>query len=357
MSNSRKKITLRDVAKKAGVSAATVSLVMQGKGTLKAETRMTVERVIDEIGYQRRSGQNVSSGNKQFVLVVDDVENPYFHALYKGLDQSLGEAGHYVTLMSSNDSVERQSRLLESLWSTEIGGVVLVPATGTTNADLHPFQNRLRPLILAVRRIGPTVFDYVGANPMVGMQIATERLIELGHKKISFIGGYQANYAYNERYAGFAASLMKHGIDLNTDWVLNGGSNREFGRQAMRQLLSMPNAPKALIAYNDVVAIGAMNAISAVGLMPGKDVAVIGYDDIPEAALQAVPLTSVATPADSLGEVIGRAILARSGDGVAGSPLDITYPPRLVTRKSCGKQIVEPQSLDRNILNEDTDTF
>lgn len=343
MSNISKKITIRDIAEKAGVSPATVSLVVQGKGTLKAETRQIVERVIEETGYQRKSGPSVSSGSKQFVLIVDDIENPYFHALYKGLDQILAESGHYATLVSSNDSVDRQSRLLETLWSTEIGGVVLVPATGTTSADLQAFQNRLRPLILAVRRIGPTIFDYVGANPMVGMQIATERLIELGHKKIGFIGGYQANYAYGERYAGFAASLMKYGIELNTDWVLNGGSTREFGQQAMKQLLSMPNAPKAVVTYNDLVAIGAMNAISVAGLTPGVDMAVIGYDDIPEATLQPVPLTSVATPASNLGEVIGRAIIARGVDGVADIPLDITYPPRLVTRQSCGKQVTVSQ--------------
>lgn len=333
-----KKVTLKDVAQMAGVSPATVSLVVQGKGNLKDETRQSVIRTIEESGYSRRSPTMRQAKGSQFALVVDDISNPYFHELYEGIDKILAEAGACTSILSSHDSVARQTKLLGDLWSSDIAGVVLVPATGTTHLDLEEFENRRRPLLMAVRRISQAPFNYISANPMVGMQIATEHLASLGHKKIGFVGGYQKNFAYSERYAGFASSLMNHGLELNPAHIPNGGSTREFGRTAAETLLKLPNRPTALIGYNDLVAIGMMDAIVAAGLEIGKDIAVIGYDDIPEAALQLVPLTSVATPASKLGEMVGIALQGWSLDHTVGSPLDITYPPRLVVRSSCGAQ-------------------
>ncbi|WP_127562866.1 MULTISPECIES: LacI family DNA-binding transcriptional regulator [Nioella] len=334
-----KKVTLKDVAEMAGVSPATVSLVVQGKGNLKDETRESVLRTIEETGYSRKAPSTRKVQGAQFALVVDDIANPYFHALYEGLDKVLADAGACTSILSTHDSIARQRQLLHDLWESGIAGVVLVPATGTTYLDLQEFENRRRPLLMAVRRIGQSPFDYVGANPMVGMQLATEHLAALGHEKIGFIGGYQKNFAYSERYAGFASSLMSHGLELDPTLIRNGGSTRAFGYSAARDVLAAKNHPTALIGYNDLVAIGIMDAVVASGLRVGKDIAVIGYDDIPEAALQPVPLTSVATPAEKLGEMVGQALQSWSLDRSSGSPLDITYPPRLIVRESCGASI------------------
>ena len=332
-----KKVTLRDVAALAGVSPATVSLVVQGKGNLKDETRKAVIQTIEASGYARKITAQRNSKGARFALVVDDISNPYFHELYEGLDKVLFETGAYALLLSSHDSVSRQRKLLDDLWNSDISGVVLVPATGTTHEDLKVFENRQRPLFMAVRRIGKSPFDYVGASPLVGMQLATEHLISIGHEKIGFVGGYQKNFAYSERYAGFASSLMSHGLTLNPKYIRYGGSSRDFGQLTVVSLLAEKERPSALIAYNDLVAIGIMDAIRAAGLQVGKDIAVIGYDDIPEAAKQLVPLTSVATPASKLGEMVGQALQSWSIDiRDRTNPLDITYPPRLVIRKSCG---------------------
>ena len=329
-------MTVRDIAARADVSAATVSLVLRGKGNLKQETREAVARVIQETGYKPRRPYARQTNGKQFALIVDDITNPYFHELFKGLDRALGHIGHYAAMLNSGDSVERQSNLLNELWDSDIGGVILVPATGTARQDLSIFEDRQHPVIMAVRRIGESPFDYVGANPLAGMQLATDHLINLGYRNIGFIGGFKANYAYRERYAGLIASLMGHGLQYHEDWVINGGSCREFGRNATEKLLRCGNVPEALIAYNDLVAFGVMDAIRAKGLTPGRDIAVIGYDDIPEAALQPVPLTSIATPACKLGEIIGQALVSRGKEEKHIAPIDITYSPRLIVRMSCG---------------------
>ena len=131
--------------------------------------------------------------------------------------------------------------------------------------------------------------------------------------------------------------MMSHELHLDPGNIRHGGSSREFGRLAVDNLLSDKERPSALIAYNDLVAIGIMDAIRAADLQVGKDIAVIGYDDIPEATNQPVPLTSVSTPASKLGEMIGQALQSWSFDRTdVANPLDITYPPRLVIRESCG---------------------
>lgn len=338
MPKSTSKVTVRDIAARAEVSAATVSLVLRGKGNLKQETREAVARVIEETGYKPRRPLVRRTNGKLFGLIVDDITNPYFHELFKGLDKTLGRSGHYTSMLNSRDSVEYQSDLLNQLWGADIGGVILVPATGTSRQDLSLFENRRHPVIMAVRRIGESPFDYVGANPLAGMQLATDHLINLGYRKIGFIGGFKANYAYRERHAGFIASLMGHGLQYHAEWLINGGSSREFGLNAVAKLLQRDSLPEALIAYNDLVAFGVMDAIRAKGLTPGQDIAVIGYDDIPEAALQPVPLTSIATPAGKLGEIIGQAIISRDTEARHSAPIDITYSPRLIVRMSCGSK-------------------
>ena len=330
------KTTLKDIAQLAGVSTSTVSLVLQNKGNIKQETRENINRIIDEIGYKRKQHSVATS---QYALIVDDISNPYFHELYEGVESVLHESGALVSIFSSHDSLVRQNKILKDLWHSKMTGIALVPASGTTQKDLQSSKNRTRPFFLAVRRIKNTPIDYVGANPMMGMRLATDHLIALGHTKIGFLGGYAHNFAYAERYAGFTASFMSHGLDLNLDYVIHGGSHRDFGRQVTQQLLAQETPPTALIGYNDMVAIGIMDAIRTSGLEIGKDVAVIGYDDIPEAALQAVPMTSVATPAKELGKMLGIALKDWSTNNQERGALEIMYPPKLIVRESCGRLI------------------
>jgi len=124
------------------------------------------------------------------------------------------------------------------------------------------------PFLIAVRNIGFGSFDYIGGNPMLDMLIATEHLIQLGHRRIAFLGGYPANYAFNERYAGFVSTMRKHALPVEENLILSGGSSKAFGRKTAAELLRAENPPTAFIGYNDLVAIGIMNAIHDTGQVP-----------------------------------------------------------------------------------------
>ncbi|MGH1483931.1 MAG: LacI family DNA-binding transcriptional regulator [Geminicoccales bacterium] len=336
--NEGQKVTIEDVAREADVSLATVSLVLQNKGKLRPQTRDRVREAIEATGYKKRPKPNAVKQEKptQIALVVDDIANPYFHKLYKGIDDNLPDDGCILTIVSSEDSIERQSALLRALSSSGVDRLVVVPATGTNPGDLDALHGDESALILAVRKIEKGSFNYIGADPTHGMMLAAEHLTALGHERIAFVGGYKANFAFGERYAGIAATLVKHGLALPPKRVVPGGSTRAFGREAALNLLRGNNKPSAMIGYNDLVALGLMDGIMAAGLVPGKDVAVVGYDDIPDAADQPIPLTTIATPADNVGAVIAKALLNMDLDGRSENTINITFPPRLVIRASCG---------------------
>ena len=337
----RKIVTIQDVAHEADVSQTTVSLVLQDKGNLRPETRARVRKAIKKIGYHPRTKKmpSTDSATAHFALVVDDITNPYFHNLYKGIDDNLPAEGIVLTMASSEDSVARQRELLCNLAGCGTNGLILVPATGTKPDDIEDLSIGGPALILAVRNIERGSFNYIGFNPMQGMMIATEHLTSLGHRDIAFIGGFQANFAYGERYAGFAASLVKHGVVPHPDRVIDGGSTRAFGREAVEQVLQNGKPPDAVIGYNDFVALGIIDGLLAAGMTPGKDIAVVGYDDIPEAAEQPVPLTTVSAPTDRLAEIIAKTLLSMKLQDAGENAINVTCPCSLVIRESCGVSV------------------
>jgi LacI family transcriptional regulator len=332
-----RRATIHDVARHANVSPATVSLVLHQKGQLTALTRERVLGAVDSVGYRPRrvTGRPRRRRLEKYCLVIDDIRNPYFHEVYRGIEDGLDLGSHVVTLVSTDDSLERQDLLLRNLAQADFDGLVIAPASGTRPEHFAELVETGIPFIIAVRNIGHGSFNYVGANPMLGMLMATEHLLRLGHKRIAFIGGNAANYAFNERYAGFVSTMKKHDLPVDDRYIVSGGTSKAFGRKAAADLLRAGDPPTAFIGYNDMVAIGAMSGIADVGLTAGKDIAVVGYDDIPEAADQPIPLTTIATPAYKLGKVIANA-LAGMTDNAEHGPIDITYPPTLVQRQSCG---------------------
>ncbi len=332
-----KRATIHDVAKAANVSPATVSLVLHQKGQLALDTRERVLDAIKLVGYQRRRSEESQRRRRSttYCMIIDDIGNPYFHEIYNGISDNLDSNDTLITLASSGDSLERQAQMLDNFVHSAIDGLVIVPASGTKTEHLDALCESNIPFLMAVRNIGFGSFDYIGGNPMLGMLIATEHLIQLGHRRIAFLGGYPANYAFNERYAGFVSMMRKHALPVEENLIVSGGSSKAFGRTAAAELLRAEDPPTAFIGYNDLVAIGIMNAVHDAGLVPGRDIAVVGYDDIPEASEQPVPLTTVATPPYELGKVIANA-LGRIRDDAGHGPINITYPPHLVQRQSCG---------------------
>ncbi len=334
-----KKVKITDIAKATGFSPSAVSLAMRNQGNFKQETYDHILTTARNLGYNFKSQHKKSDSFFQSIaLIVDNIQNPFFQLLYFHLKNEFNVENYFITLIGSDDDITIQTRILKNLQKdNNTGGIILVPATGTSEQDLNSFANSKIPTVLAVRSIPTNNFNYVGTNSMLGMKLATEHLINSGCQEIYFIGGYAKNEAYSNRYAGYTSVLNYHDIKFNKKWVINGGSSRTFGYNSMHTLLQKGIIPESVIGYNDFVAIGVMDALFKHNLQAGKDVKVVGYDNIPEAELRRTPLTTIENPAKEISLVISR-FIHEYDPNVSEPILNLSQTPRLIIRQSCGNK-------------------
>ncbi|GAL16835.1 maltose regulon regulatory protein MalI [Vibrio maritimus] len=252
-----------------------------------------------------------------------------------GLSHFLEERDSLLFLANAEESVERQDKFIDSLLSQNAGGVVMCPAMETNLDYLETVQSRGFPVVLAVRPIGEEQFDFVGTNNFMGLQIATEHLIRKGHKHIAFVGGLEISKTRSHRLGGYMSKLMEHGITFNERYIRSCSASRSEGAKVTRELLEQHPEVTAIIGYQDIVAFGVMRAIKDLGKKVGKDIAVVGFDDVAESADTRPSLTTVSVSAREIGRAAGEIILSRM-EGDKQPYKSVVFPPKLVVRDSCG---------------------
>ncbi|MDP6429375.1 MAG: LacI family DNA-binding transcriptional regulator [Rhodospirillales bacterium] len=329
-----RKPTLKQVARHAGVSPSTVSLVIRDKGSLPDRTRQKVFRAIEETGYKRPKSKHGAAGMSAIGVIADDIENPYYAELFRVIDRELEGSAVTALLLASNGSLARQCSLIKKLAGWGCAGAVLIPANASGQETLDLIKHLDMPVVLGVRHLGFGIFDYVGPDYVKGMQLATQHLIDLGHKRIAFVGGKPENSAYSARLRGFRMTVSNAGAARPEVFEMEGPPTSEFGVEAMASITAMREPPTALIAYNDQLAFGLMSGARDIGLTVGKDIAIVGFDDVRAAAMRNLPLTTVSTPPSRIGAELARLLMARIKDSSA-VPVNIIPPPRLKIRMSC----------------------
>ncbi|MFV2093565.1 MAG: substrate-binding domain-containing protein, partial [Hyphomicrobiales bacterium] len=268
-------------------------------------------------------------------VIADDIENPYFAEFFKAIYTAVGDPTLMPMLLSSDGSVKRQSRLLQNLGDLGCAGAILVPANGSGQETLDLIKTLQMPVVLGNRHLGFGAFDYVGPNFFQGMQMATQHLLDLGHRRLAFVGGESQNTAYTERLGGFRVTISNAAAKDVQVSEIQGPPTHQFGVESMSAMIAMQHPPTAIIAYNDLLAFGLMSGARDAGLTPGKDIAIVGFDDVRGAAQRNVPLTTVSTPPSRIGLEAARLLKARIDDASA-EPVNIIPPPVLMIRQSCG---------------------
>ena len=331
----RARITLTEVASHAGVSRSTVSLVLRGSPLVAQETRDRVQASIAELGYiYNRGAANLRAARTDVVgLLVCEINNPFYGELTAGVEEVLDEKGVVAFLANTAESLERQDRFLQRMREQNVDGVILCPATGTQPDVLDRLHQWQVPCVQALRFLSGRDGDYAGVDYQFGMEMVTEHLIRLGHRRIAFIGSVLTHSATQARRSGFTAAMRRHG--LPSDLVARCPLTRRAGAELVGSLLERPDPPTALACHNDVLAFGVMLGLEARGLKPGRDIAVTGFDDVPEASLSRPALTTVATTPRQIGQEAARLLLRRIADP-QGSLERVILPSRLVVRESCG---------------------
>ncbi len=328
--------TVKDIARHAGVSPATVSLVLRNSPLVAETTRAGVQSSIHSLGYvYDRAAANLRARLTHTVgLVICEITNPFYAALAAGVDDALDQAGWVAFVANTSESPERQSRFIARMREHRVDGILLAPAEGTSPSSINELRRQGLPVVQMLRRVGQHNGDYVSADFRLGMALAAEHLIRLGHRRIAFIGGGRRVTPARDRAEAFREILPRFGLPVGP--IVKCMPTREGGASAIEELFrTKAAAPTAVLCHNDLCALGAMLGLVDRGLVPGRDVAVIGFDNIPEAAMHRPALTTVAIGAREIGEEAARLLLRRIKSPEASSE-SIVLPPKLIIRSSCG---------------------
>ena len=329
--------TIVDIARAAGVSKSTVSLVLKESPLVKSETRDRVERSIEQLGYvYNRSAASLRTAKSRFVgMVISDLMNPFFTELAVGIEDGLHNLGLVPILANTNEDRDRQGRVLQSLREHGVAGIIMSPARGTDVWSLSEVMSRSIPLVLTMRRIEGSTLPYIGPDNRTGSQRSVEHLIGLGHRSIAFIGGDASMTTQRERVSGYRDALIAAGLPYDEALVFDSMPNRAGGAEAIAKALVSPLRPTAAVSYNDIVAMGATRALGLRGVRVGIDFAVVGFDDIVEAEHNAPPLTTVNADTRIMGARAARSLLGLI-DGADPDSMSYIGETRLVVRESCG---------------------
>ena len=332
----KRNVTIVDIAEAAGVSRASVSLVLRSKPGVGLEAKARVEQAMQQLGYvYNRGAANVRQSRSSVVgMIINDLTNPFFAQLAVGIDRALQISGFMPFMANTGESVLRQAALIRSMREHGAAGLIICPALDTDPNELAALAQGF-PMVLAVRRIAGSRMATAASENTRGAQAATAHLLSLGHRKIAFLGGRPSTIIYQERVAGYRAALETHGLPFEPSRVIESMPTRQGGMDAMTSALSAGGNATAALCFNDIVAMGAMIAASRHGLQIGKDFAIVGFDDIAEASLVSPALTTIAVNPEVLGENAARLLLNQIREG-AGSIGNYIGDARLVVRSSCG---------------------
>jgi len=328
--------TIVDVARRAGVSKSTVSLVLGGSSLVAESTRERVSDAMTELGYIYHRGAATLRGAKSGVIgmVINDLSNPFYVELAIGIEQACQGGAYIPFLANTAENPVRQHEVIRSMREHGAAGLVLAPAIGTSLSELKPLLAGL-PVVQVMRRLPGLKASLVAPENKEGARKATAHLIANGHKRIAFVGGMSSMHVREERLAGYRIALEEAKIPLDTSLVIDTATNYSGGGAAVPRLLHLHEPATAALCFNDVVAIGLIRALTEAGVSVGGDFAVIGFDDIEEAKHTLPALTSVAVNGRALGSRAAQLLMRHLASGDF-EPEAVLCPTTLAIRKSCG---------------------
>jgi len=333
------RVTVVDIARAAGVSKSTVSLVLRSSTLVNEATRDRVNAVIRDLGYvYNRGAANLrrSGANSQIIgVVVNDLTNGFFAELAVGVDEVVQSAGYVQFLANTAESAGRQREVIASMREHGIAGLVISPARGTEASDLKPLVAAGLPVVVAVRNVPGARVSTVLSENRAGIHAATAHLVGLGHKRIAFLGGFADTAVFGERVAGFRAALREGGIEPDDALVVSSAPSRAGGVEAIGRVMSVANPPTAAVCLNDAVAFGVCDGLRTRGVEPGRDFAVTGFDDVIEAKTAVPALTTVSVDPQGMGRRAAQQLLKKINSDTT-EPEAIVTPVRLMVRDSCG---------------------
>ncbi|PUB25265.1 LacI family transcriptional regulator [Promicromonospora sp. AC04] len=326
-------VGIRDVAEAAGVSVSTVSQVVTGRRPVAAATRARVEAAITRLGYRAHPGASQLRGGRTgtIALIVPTLENPFYPLVAVGMQDVLVPRNILLTVTDAS-GMDRSASAIHRLLSRRVDAMVAAPF-GLPESSLAELHDAGIPFV-SLGKAPPGGGDFVHTDDVSGAREVTTHLIERGRRRIAFLGGEESVVPTQQRLEGYQAALRAAGLPVRGDDVVFEEYTREGGRKGAATLLDRDDRPDAIVAANDLIALGVLDATRARGLRVPDDVAVTGYDDIEAASLVSPPLTTIENPAREIGRACARLLLERLDGMVTDVARTVALSTRLIVRDS-----------------------
>ena len=330
-----RRVTINDVAEKAGVSKSTVSHVINSTRFVEEETRSRVMRVVVELGYQPSlAARSLTTNRTETIgIIVSDVTNSFFGDILHGIEDVVRPANYNLVVCNTDEILEREDHYIDLLLRQRVDGIIAA-ATSQKWDVLSKADVQHTPLVIVDRTYEGLTDPFVGVDNYGGARMGVKHMIECGHRKIGILAGFQRLSTMRERLGGFKEELNVQQIHLPDEWIITSPLNVEAGRQAALDLLTQGDRPTAIFINNNFLSLGTLLAIKDLGLRCPDDIALIGFDDHPWAQVACPPLTVVRQPARQVGQSAAQMLV----NLINGQPLEqtkIMLACDLVLRQSC----------------------
>ncbi|MFN0182580.1 MAG: LacI family DNA-binding transcriptional regulator [Aquabacterium sp.] len=325
------KVTLEMVAAHAGVSPSTVSRILNGTAVVSDEKRAAVDRAVATLGFVPNPVARGLAGGRTLSIgvVTQAIDSPFYGAALRSIEIALGAAGYSPLFMSGHWHAEEEARCIDVLRSRRVDGIIVL--TGRLPDGALQATARSLPLVVTGRALSAANLASLDFDHQQGAQLATQHLIDLGHRQVAFIGGPSNHPDAVQRAKGYRSALKSAGLKGDAALVAPGGFTEYSGVQAVDQLVASGAPFSAIFAANDQMALGAALALYRRGLRVPDDVSLVGFDDVASAQYAIPPLTTIHNPVQEIGELAAKAMLAL----LSGEPVQVEVPlPRLVVRES-----------------------
>ncbi|MES9739369.1 LacI family DNA-binding transcriptional regulator [Peribacillus frigoritolerans] len=336
MKQSKKgRVTLQQVAKHAGVSTSTASLIVRNNPRISEATRKKVLKSMHELGYvYDRIAANLRSQSSDTVgIIITDISNTFFSEFLIGVHDALDEVGYTVLLGTTFDSVAKQDHLLSTMMEHRVGGLILCPVSESSQDTIERLNEIDTPMVLAVRELPGVNSDYVGIDYPEGARIAVDHLLGKGHKRIALLGGIKESSTWIERMEGYREALSRAGLEVDDSLVVDSAPTREGGLEAVLKVLENPNPPTAIFCFSDLIAFGVMQGLMMKGITPGKDIDIVGFDNVPVAEIYHPPLTTISSFPRRIGKEAAN-LLYQQMEKIDREQQRIILNPELIIRES-----------------------
>ncbi|HZG77938.1 MAG TPA: LacI family DNA-binding transcriptional regulator [Paenibacillus sp.] len=334
------KITIKEVAREAGVSIATVSRVLNGKDGIKPSTKDRVERVIGKYNFSpdHIARSMIVKESKTIGLLVPQLSNEYWASLAEVVEEALWQQGYTLLLCTSstrNDSLQKEKAAIHSFIQRKVDGIIYSTSSGWSDSFLE-FTEQIKrygvPIVAFDQKIQG--LSQIYGDHLQGAMDAVKHLIQLGHRSIAYIGGPLVS---PERELGYRNAHTIHDLVVDEALIYRGEPTFQFGNLAMRELIDSGKRFTGVFCGNDLIALGALQALESAGLRVPEDAAVVGYDDIHMAGFAKPGLTTVRQPIQDMGRALVEHLISTIETG--NSPIQnrqLVFPMTLVVRDSCG---------------------